>query len=50
MLIIDNNNEVDLAQVQWKASLYGVKLEGEKLGKREELTGTRKAEEKGVFS
>ena len=50
ILIIDNNNEVDLAQVQWKASLYGVKLEGEKLGKREELTGTRKAEEKGAFS
>lgn len=49
ILIIDNNNEVDLAQVQWKASLWG-KLEGKKLVKRAELTGMRKAEEKGAFS
>ena len=30
--------------------LFGVKLEGKKLGKRAELTGMRKSEEKGAFS
>lgn len=49
ILIIDNNNEVDLAQVQWKASLWG-KTRRKKLGKRAEPTGMRKAEEKEAFS